>query len=314
MIHADKEVRVIKKKTHEEYVVELTVKNPNLEVVDKYIDANTKILHHCIAHNLYWKIKPSSVLQGCGCEICKKEKFRGKRTKTHEQYVKEVLQISPDIVVEGKYIDAKTPIRHYCKKHDIFWNPLPTNVLKGNGCIECGKEKTGDKNRKGHGQYISELFKINPDINVIDTYINAYTPILHKCLIDNYEWKTAPANILSGRGCPKCAGNIKRTHEGYIKEAKDINANIEVLESYISGNTPILHKCKKHNIQWMVAPSSILQGSSCAECGKEKSRASKIMSHNQYVEKMKNINPGNIAIEEYNGSQIPILHRCMADA
>ena len=32
-----------KKKTHEEYVAELAIKNPNVEVVGEYINAKTKL-------------------------------------------------------------------------------------------------------------------------------------------------------------------------------------------------------------------------------------------------------------------------------
>ena len=38
----------MKKKTHEEYVEELKVRNPTVEVVGRYIDAKTKIMHHCL--------------------------------------------------------------------------------------------------------------------------------------------------------------------------------------------------------------------------------------------------------------------------
>ena len=38
----------------------------------------------------------------------------------------------------------------------------------------------------------------------MEDYINASTPIRHKCLIDGYEWDATPGNILFGYGCPRC--------------------------------------------------------------------------------------------------------------
>lgn len=303
----------MRKKTHEEYVAELAIKNPNIEVIGKYINTNTKILHKCLIHNIYWELKPSSALQGCGCRICKKEKFHKSNTKTHEQYVEEIKKVSPNIEVIEKYIGAKTPIKHYCKKHNILWNPLPTNVLKGNGCVECGKEKIVEKNRKTHEQYIQELNLANPKIKVIDTYIDSFTPILHKCLIDGYEWYTAPANILSAKGCPKCSGNIKKTQEEYIEEVENINPNIEVMDEYINMKTPILHKCKIHNIQWITSPSSILQGCGCQKCGKEKLYVNKAKTHEEYIKELKRINKNIIPIGKYINSITPILHKCLID-
>lgn len=63
---------------------------------------------------------------------------------------------------------------------------------------------------------------------------------------------------------------FKKTHYEYVTELSLINSDIDVLEKYINSNTPILHRCKKHNIQWKVVPQSILQGCGCIECGREK--------------------------------------------
>lgn len=270
-------------------------------------------MHHCHIHNIYWKTTPSRALQGFGCEMCRKDKFRKVRNKSHDEYVNSLAKINPNIEVIEKYSGARIPIKHYCKKHNLFWNVSPDSLLQGYGCLECGKEKVRDKNGKKHELYVDELKRINSDIIVVGTYINANTPILHKCLIDGYEWNARPANILSRKGCPKCANIIKRTHDKYIKEISLTNPNIEVLENYINSYTPILHKCKKHNIKWNVQPSSILQGYGCLECGKEKVRIARTKSHEQYVKELEEINPNIVAIEKYNGANIPILHKCLKD-
>ncbi len=198
----------MKKKTHDEYVSELAIKNPNIEVIDKYVDANTKIMHHCLTHDVFWKTTPSRALQGIGCEECRKWKFREVRCKTNEQYIVEVSNITPHIILLESYIDAKTPILHRCLLHNVEWMAYPDNVLKGCGCYKCGYEKIGDKNRKLHEKYVEELKIKNQNIVVVETYMDAVTPILHKCLIDGYEWKASPANLLFGTGCPKCGGTL----------------------------------------------------------------------------------------------------------
>lgn len=302
-----------KKKTHEEYVEELAIKNQSIKVIGEYVDSNTKIMHHCLKHDVYWETTPSRVLHGCGCEMCRKEKFYTIRTKTHEQYVEEVRLTNPDIEVLEKYVSATTPIKHYCKKHNIEWNVLPDSILRGHGCKECGKEKIGDKNKKDHNKYVEELKNVIKKVEVIDTYIDSNTPILHRCLVDGYKWYTRPANVLSGKGCPKCANIIRKTNEKYIKEISLINPDIEVLEKYINANTPILHKCKKHNVNWKVSPRSILRGCGCIECGKEKLSIRKTKSHEQYVEELGKINPNIVIIGDYVGANTPILHRCLID-
>lgn len=193
-----------KKKTHEEYVNELRVANPNVSVVDAYINANTAIEHYCITHDEIWSTTPSRALSGVGCPKCKHERFRNVRCKTHEQFVKEVSIANPDVVVCGEYIDARTKIEFYCKKHDVYWMAYPDNILRGCGCTMCAIEKSAMNRRKSHEQYVFELSKINDSIDVVEEYSGANTPILHKCKVDGHIWSASPANVLSGKGCPKC--------------------------------------------------------------------------------------------------------------
>ena len=203
------------KKTHDEYVAELKIKNPTVEVVEEYINARTPILHHCLVHDVFWKTLPSRALMGAGCNKCKEERFHKTRCKTHEQYVDEVFKINPDIVVTGTYINARTPIEHYCKQHGVAWMSYPDNILRGIGCKQCGNEKIKNKNIKLHDEYVKELNMINPDIEVVGEYMGANTSILHKCKIDGHMWNAKPANILSGKGCPCC---VESHGERYIRQ------------------------------------------------------------------------------------------------
>ncbi len=300
-------------KPHEEYVAELAIHNPTVEVVEKYINSKIKILHRCLIHNIEWKTSPEVALQGCGCPECHKEKLIYANRMTHEQYIKKLEEVNPNIEPIETYINAKTLILHRCRIHDIEWKTSPMSTLQGCGCIECGKEKLHNSKSRTHKQYVEELKKTHSNIVVIENYVNSYTPILHKCLIDDYEWRVTPGNILYGYGCPKCAGNIKRTQKEYIEELSKINPNIEVQEEYINANTPILHKCKIHNIQWFIMPSSALKGCGCIKCGKEKISEKNKRTHEEYVEELKNVNPNIICLEAYIDSNTTILHKCLID-
>lgn len=257
-----------KKKTHEEYVEELKVKNPTVEVVDQYTGANNPILHHCLIHGICWYTTPSRALMGIGCPQCKKVKLSQQKSKSHEQYVKDVSLINPDIVVVGKYVNAKTKIAHYCKKHNICWDVYPESILHGCGCKECCREKIRNKSRKVHTQYVDEVSKVNPNIEVLGVYVNSKTPILHRCKEHEVVWSTIPNNILNGYGCPMCGGNIKKTHDQYVNEVSTINQSIEVIGTYINAKTPIAHRCKIDGHIWYASPYVILRGSGCPKCAR----------------------------------------------
>ncbi len=302
-----------KKKTHEEYVAEVFAINPNIEVVGTYIDAKTKIEHHCLLHDVYWKITPSGALQGNGCELCRREKINKFHQKTHEQYMVELYNVNPNIIVKEHYIDAKTPILHKCVVHNIEWEIAPNNALQGQGCAGCKSDKIRNKLSKTHEQYLDELRKVNPNIEPIGQYIGANIPILHKCLIDGYEWNAQPNNMLNGYGCPKCSQRFRRTHDYYVNEVFEINPDIEVIGIFNGLRTPILHRCKIHNIEWMAYPEFILKGHGCYECGNDKVKEKLVKTHEQYVQELRKVNPDIEVLGIYINSLTPILHKCLID-
>jgi len=236
----------------------------------------------------------------------------GKR-KTHEEYVGELKIKNPNVEVLGIYINNYTPILHCCKKHNVKWKAFPASILRGCGCNECGKEKIGSSLSKTHKQYVEELHNVNCNIVAVEEYRGANTPILHKCLIDDYEWMARPANILFGNGCPKCANKYSMTPQEYNDKLKEVNPTVVAIDEFINMKTPIVHRCLKHNIQWLVTPSSTLQGCGCWECGKEKIGNLFRRTHEEYVKKLAITNKDIIVIEEYINANTPILHKCLID-
>ena len=303
----------MKKKTHDEYVAELAIKNPNIEVVGEYVDAKTKIKHRCLLHDVYWDITPSGALQGSGCEFCRREKLHNSNCKTTEQYIKELYQVSPNIIVEEQYIDSHTPILHKCLTHNIEWKISPTDALQGSGCINCKSDKIKNKLAKTHRQYVDELAEINANIVPIEEYKGANTKILHECLIDNYEWYATPTNTLSGCGCPKCSQRFRRTHDDYVREVFEVNPDIEILGIFRGLQTPILHKCKIHNIEWIAYPEFILKGCGCSMCGDDKIKEKLGKTHEQYVQELKMKNPDIEVLGTYINAITPILYKCLKD-
>ena len=239
--------------------------------------------------------------------------MRNNKKKTQEEYIIEVAIINPNIEVVGQYVNAKTAIMHRCKIHNIDWMARPDNILHGRGCPECANENRYNIMRRTHEDYVSKVQEINQNIIVLGIYVNARTPILHKCKIDECEWMAIPDNILRGEGCPKCARNNKKNFQEYVYELSLINSNIEVVDDYINAITPILHRCLVHNIEWKIRPNDALRGKGCPICGVEKSGNSRLKTHVQYVEELKLINKNIVAIENYNGANTPILHKCLID-
>ena len=254
-----------RKKTHDEYVLELDRINPYIEVIGKYINNCTKISCKCRLDGFEWDALPINLLRGKGCPLCNKRR----RTKTHEQYLNDVRSVNPNIDVVGRYIDSKTKILHRCKIDGYEWNISPNSILSGVGCPVCtGKFKSTE-------MFKNELFVVNPNIEIIGEYINSITPVRCVCKIDRYEWNALPINLLRGSGCPTCAGTKHKTHDEYVNEVAALDCNIDVIGIYINARTKILHKCKIDGTEWMSDPHHILSGQGCPTCNA--SRGEKII-------------------------------------
>ncbi len=184
--------------------MELAAVNPNIEIVERYINTNTKTLHRCKIDGYEWMIKPHHIINDKqGCPMC--HNYRNTRIKTrncrktHEKYVDEVTIINPSIEVVGEYVNSATKILHRCKIDGNEWTARPNDILHGTGCPICRRNR-----KKTHEKYVAEVAAINPNIEVIGKYIGANIKILHRCKVDGCEWQAKPSNILCGKGCPAC--------------------------------------------------------------------------------------------------------------
>ena len=295
-----------RKKTRKEYVDELKVINPNIELIGEYTTTHTKVMHKCLIDGYEREATPHNILQGTGCPMC-----AGKTPITHKQYVCMVKEINPNIEVLGIYINKKTKIKHHCLICDNYWDTTPQSVLNGHGCAVCRNISNHKHFSKTQEQYVKEVFDINPNIEVVGIYFNAREPILHRCKIDGYEWMASPDSIIHGSGCPVCSGVKKKTHQEYINELTNINSDIEVIGEYINAYTPILHKCLIDGCEWYIDPHSVLQGRGCPVCnysrGERRIKAyldiNKIKFNPQYVfEDCKYIKvlPFDFYLQDYN--------------
>ncbi|AHL18935.1 DUF4379 domain-containing protein [Listeria phage LP-032] len=93
---------------------------------------------------------------------------------------------------------------------------------------------------------------------------------------------STPNCIKAGRGCPKCGGSLKLTHEEYTERVKEINPKVEVLGTYINSFTSVLHGCKTCKHVWKAIPSDIKRGKGCPKCSTGKTEKSVV----EYVEKL----------------------------
>ena len=119
-------------KTHEQYVKELSIKNPTIIVLEEYKGGNTNILHQCLICYKDSMCTPSHKLEGIACKFC-----AGKLLKTHEQYVLDLAKKCSTMIVLEQYINTYTAILHKCLICGEESICKPRDKLSGKACVYC---------------------------------------------------------------------------------------------------------------------------------------------------------------------------------
>lgn len=254
-----------RRKTNEEFLEQLNIINNNVEVLTPYISNKDKVLCKCKIDGNEWYITPNHLLKGHGCKVCFDNRRSQIFTRSHEDFIKKMEKINPNIEILTKYINSKTYIHCKCKIDNYKWFAKSGDLLNNHGCPEC------TNTRPLTTQELKErVYLINHNIEIIGEYINSKSPIQCKCLIDGCIWHPIPNNLLKGTGCPQCAGTKNKTHEEFVLELNKINPNILVLSNYINNKHKIKCQCLLDNEIWWSTPNNLLRGSGCPECNQSK--------------------------------------------
>lgn len=225
--------------TQEDYenkLIKLFGENP-YEFITPFIDYKHKITVKHKKCDYIFEAKPSNlVLNKLTRPTCKNCFINNNKTTT-EKYQKKLDDFfgkdkSYDILED--YIDENTAIKHRCRICKYEWKTSPANISSGlygknRVCPSCNHMKRDDFHNL---TYSERLKKIGSKLIPLEKYINRKTPILHRCTVCGYEWKTNPGNILSNKtGCPKCSHRITQSKYELkmIKMIKD-NSDLEIIE------------------------------------------------------------------------------------
>ena len=188
----------MKRKTHEQFIEELRIKNNLIEGLGTYKNSQEKILCKCKICGFEWEVIPNNLLRGRSCPNCAKEIRANKKRKDINHLKNEINKINPNINIIGKYINNHTKIKCKCNIDGYEWLMTPTSLLKGRNCPECSNKKyRTDK------EFKDEISKINKDIEILDDFVNTTAKIKCKCKICNHQWSVKPYSLLIGYGCPK---------------------------------------------------------------------------------------------------------------
>lgn len=191
---------LVKKLTHEAFIQRLANVNPNIEVIGKYVNMNTKLQckfptcgHEILA-------RPRYLLEKGKCPECNKSVL-----KSHEEFVHEMSIKNKSIIVKSQYINANSPISCLCNDCKYEWETRPCELLNRPRCPKCSVKTRGENSRKTQQDFIDEIKKKNPTIKIVGKYVGANKKIECECDVCSYHWTPLASSLRRGCGCPNCA-------------------------------------------------------------------------------------------------------------
>jgi len=116
-----------------------------------------------------------------------------------------------DITLVGDYLGARVITSFACNNGHI-WSASPSNVLHKSGCPKCSGRAPLTR-----GEINSRI--IGRHLRMIGEFTQTTEKTLFECRVCSYNWLATPGNIMSGKGCRKCASygfNPSKPAYGYI--------------------------------------------------------------------------------------------------
>ena len=237
--------------------------NKAILLSNTYKNTKTKLhahcnIHHCDVYTTWDKLK----LGQLGCKHCRYAKVSQALTHTNKWYRGKLKDTK--FVNLQPYENRNKAIKHLCKECNHIFMATPNAILKSKNCPYCDTLTLFTKDciqyhiDKVHENHTYKL--INDDVHGNTDYVDIYhisCDTIFNCKLNN---------ILSGNGCPYCAGNIKKTPKEYYGECKERGLDLP-LGDYVNTKTKIKHKCNKCGYIYAQMPNDHLyNGTSCPKC------------------------------------------------
>lgn len=234
------------------------------------------------------------------------------KKKTTSQFKNQVASINPNIEVIGEYTGARNKIGCKCKICGCTWEPLATNVLKGQGCPGCAKANAGKQFIVPEESFRKKLYdKFGGTISLLDEYTKATSPMRYKCnRCGNVISCSSGINIFYTNGCKVCNGIRTRYTPDEFRDIVESYGKVHVIGEFKNSDTKIRVKCNKCEYEYDADPYLVSHGCGCRKCADKQHGLALRKSHEQFIEDVAKVNPYIKILGVYNGAEQHIDCEC----
>ena len=216
------------------------------------------------------------------------------KKKTQEEVIQDFIKAHGDKYDYSlvKYVNNITPVKIICRKHGMF-EQKPEKHKAGQGCPDCGREKTMMAKRITWDGFITEAKAIHGEKYEYVKDENIATHGWAKIKCKKHGWfRQKVYSHLQGHGCDKCAREKnanKRaiTKDEFLEKAKEKHGDkydYSLVGDIKNNRTKVKIRCNTCGTVFEQKVNNHLNGQGCPKC-----RTSKLESETEKVLKSKGI-------------------------
>lgn len=265
-----------KKLTTEEWIERAKTRHGDRYDYSKsvYTGSKDKITITCKEHGDFEVLAQMHVTRGDGCPRCSSIAKGGKLRLTNEEFISRLYSIFGDKYDYSKveYTGRRGYVTLVCPKHGEF-NAVVNTLLKGVGCLKCGKE---EKFKETTDSLVQKFKEYHPELDFSKTIYTGWDSLVTITCPKHGDFQVLPNNFLKYKGCPKCsyeehAEFMRKSFDDFLKDAKYVHGEKYDYSKvdYVDIQTKICIICPEHGEFWQT-PASHIQGSGCPACSGSK--------------------------------------------
>lgn len=177
--------------------------------------------------------------------------------------------------------------------------------------------------RMTHNEFLIEIEKLNPNIEIKSEYRSKHEKILCVCKKCGHEWQAETRRLLAGSGCANCyhasqknkpsRNGLQKSHEEFIDDLQKKNPNgVKIIGKYTTARNPIEWECRQCGKHTFSSPKHLYTSSGlCKDCVKQIVAQNTIQKNEDtFLEKIKKQENAPIMLEGYKGMLVPIKVQC----
>lgn len=260
----------MKRKTHGEFSAELRVRQGDrFLLLGEYTTAKEKIEVCCTSCGTISFKKPHDILKG-SCQLCHNKKLSMLKSKTHEEFYDEVKK-TEDYELLDVYKNSKDKVKIIHKSCKNVFYMSPAKFSYGQRCPKCFRPKY----KRTHEDFLREFNLLSKgEYSNLEKFKTVDTKIKVKHNKCGFIYEVSPHKFINqNRRCPKCAGNIQKTHTEFLNELNKKTDQYEVISKYKNSKSKIEVKHKKCGKTFFTTPCNLNQGKGCPFCNMSKGEA-----------------------------------------